>query len=204
MTVLPYGDDAVLVEVVDTAAVVALAAALHSPPVGVIDVVPAALTVVVTFDPARVTRAAITGWIHGARPDSSPRAAGDIVEVPIRYDGDDLDAVAALLGMAPAALVAAHLAATWVVAFTGFAPGFGYLLSDHWPYRVPRLTSPRTRVPAGAVGLADAYCGAYPQATPGGWQLIGTTSAALFDATRTPPALLAPGVRVRFREVSDR
>ncbi|MGN6220446.1 MAG: 5-oxoprolinase/urea amidolyase family protein, partial [Microbacterium sp.] len=111
--------------------------------------------------------------------------------------------------------------AEWRVAFTGFAPGFGYLVSDDWPFDVPRLESPRTRVPAGSVGLAGAFSGAYPRDTPGGWRLIGTTGAPLFDpdaagpthpgaprdapaaqreSGRTP-ALLAPGTRVRFHPV---
>jgi biotin-dependent carboxylase-like uncharacterized protein len=89
------------------------------------------------------------------------------------------------------------------VAFTGFAPGFGYLVSPDWPYDVPRLASPRTRVPAGAVGLAAGFTGAYPRETPGGWRLIGTTDASLFDPDAASPALLAPGTRVRFRPVRE-
>ena len=88
------------------------------------------------------------------------------------------------------------------MAFTGFAPGFGYLIGGAWPFDVPRLESPRARVPAGAVGLAAGYTGAYPRETPGGWRLIGTTSATLFDAAAAAPALLPPGARVRFREAN--
>ena len=104
-----------------------------------------------------------------------------------------------LLGVSADELVRRHAAAEWTVAFTGFAPGFGYLVSPDWPFEVPRLPSPRTRVPRGAVGLAGEFTGAYPRETPGGWRLIGTTAASLFDADATPPALLAPGTRVRFR-----
>ncbi len=87
------------------------------------------------------------------------------------------------------------------MAFTGFAPGFGYLVSPDWPHDVPRLDSPRTRVPAGAIGLAAGFTGAYPRETPGGWRLIGATSARLFDPDAASPALLAPGARVAFRPV---
>ena len=106
--------------------------------------------------------------------------------------------------MSPEALVAQHAAARWSVAFTGFAPGFGYLVSADWPYDVPRLEAPRTRVPEGAVGLAAGFTGAYPRETPGGWRLIGTTRAQLFDPDAASPALLAPGARVRFRPVRAR
>ena len=98
--------------------------------------------------------------------------------------------------------MAQHAAARWSVAFTGFAPGFGYLTSADWPYDVPRLDVPRTRVPKGSVGLAAAFTGAYPRETPGGWQLIGTTRAELFDPDAASPALLSPGGRVRFRPVA--
>ncbi len=120
------------------------------------------------------------------------------------YDGPDLADTAALLGVSPEALVAQHAAARWSVAFTGFAPGFGYLTSADWPYDVPRLEVPRTRVPEGSVGLAAGFTGAYPRETPGGWQLIGTTRAQLFDPDAASPALLSPGGRVRFRPVARR
>ncbi|WP_390894909.1 5-oxoprolinase subunit B/C family protein [Microbacterium festucae] len=167
-------------------------------PPGVIDLVPAARTVLVHVDPARLTLAAARGWLldTSAAASAPPRPAS-VVDLPITYDGADLHAVAALLGMSPDALAARHAAAAWTVAFTGFAPGFGYLVSPDWTLDVPRLTAPRTRVPQGAVGLAGAFTGAYPRETPGGWQLIGTTAAPLFDPAADPPALLAPGSRVR-------
>ena len=89
----------------------------------------------------------------------------------------------------------------WCGAFGGFAPGFGYLTGLPPELHVPRRDTPRTRVPAGSVGLAGPFAGAYPRASPGGWQLVGRTDAGLFDVDRRPPALLAPGGRVRFREV---
>jgi KipI family sensor histidine kinase inhibitor len=127
-----------------------------------------------------------------------------VLEVPVRYDGADLAEVAALWGCDVAEVVRRHTGDRWTVAFCGFAPGFGYLVADegghHWD--VPRRDVPRTRVPAGSVGLAGPYTGAYPRASPGGWQLVGRTTLELFDATREPPALLTPGRPVRFVDVT--
>ena len=114
------------------------------------------------------------------------------------YDGDDLRQTADLLGVSPEALAEQHQLASWRVAFIGFAPGFGYLVSDDWPFEVPRLDAPRQRVPAGAVAVAGAFAGVYPRQSPGGWRLIGRTDAPLWDPETDPPALLLPGRRVRF------
>jgi KipI family sensor histidine kinase inhibitor len=123
------------------------------------------------------------------------------VELEVRNDGVDLAEVARLTGLGPDEVVAAHTGQDWVVAFSGFAPGFGYLrgLSGDQPLTVPRRDQSRVRVPAGAVALAAGYTGVYPRSSPGGWQLIGSTQARLWDVERDPPALLRPGVRVRFR-----
>jgi KipI family sensor histidine kinase inhibitor len=201
---LPMGERAVLAEVDTLEEVLGLHAALSATrPDGVEDLVPAARTVLVTLDPARLPLSAARSWIRasaagetGAIP-SAPRA----VELDVAYDGDDLGDTARLLGVSPDELVRRHASAAWTVAFTGFAPGFGYLVSADWPFDVPRLDTPRTRVPAGAVGLAAGFSGAYPRETPGGWRLIGTTAARLFDADAASPALLEPGSRVRFRPV---
>lgn len=197
--VLPFGDRGLLVEVDNLADVLALHARLAATrPAGVIDLVPAARTVLVHVAPERVSLAAARAWIEHAAAAPPPEAASaPLVEIPIVYDGPDLDDLAHSLGLTPEALAARHAAGTWTVAFTGFAPGFGYLVSEAWPYDVPRRATPRTRVPAGAVGLAGAFSGVYPRETPGGWQLIGTTTAPLFDAD-AGTALLAPGARVRF------
>jgi KipI family sensor histidine kinase inhibitor len=130
-------------------------------------------------------------------PPLAPRAGG-LVEIPVRYDGPDLADVAALWGVSPQAAVRIHAEGRFRVAFCGFAPGFGYLTGLGERYRVPRRSTPRTRVPAGSVALAGPYTGVYPTASPGGWQLVGTTDAALWDPARTPAALLVPGTRVRF------
>ncbi|GAA2081087.1 5-oxoprolinase subunit B family protein [Microbacterium hatanonis] len=203
--VRPMGDRALLAEVGSLDAVLALHAALDaSRPPGVVDLVPAARTVLIALDPAVLPLSRARGWIADAAEHAGPDAAepGPLVEIEVRYDGPDLADTAELLGLAPRALVERHLATAWSVAFTGFAPGFAYLVGEGWPFEVPRLSAPRTRVPAGAVGLAGSFCGAYPRETPGGWRLIGTTRAALFDAGADDPVLLAPRSRVRFVEAT--
>jgi KipI family sensor histidine kinase inhibitor len=127
-------------------------------------------------------------------------ASEEVVTIPVRYDGDDLAEVAAILGMRPEEVVALHTGSSWRVAFGGFAPGFAYLVTDHDRLTVPRRSTPRTRVPAGSVGLAGEFSGVYPRSSPGGWQLIGRTDAVLWDASADPPALLRPGAAVRFEE----
>lgn len=202
---LPMGERAVLAEVGDLDAVLILHAALEAArPAGVVDIVPAARTVLVRVDPRRLPLHRARSWIAQTAEATDaappPRADGSAVEVNVVYDGPDLAVTAELLDMSTDELVRTHLRAQWTVAFTGFAPGFAYLISSDWDFDVPRLDAPRTRVPAGSVGLAGAFSGAYPRETPGGWRLIGTTEAVLFDPDAASPALLAPGARVRFRE----
>lgn len=200
--VLPMGERAFLLEVASTDDVLALRARLEADrPDGVVDIVPAARTVLVRIDPSALPMSVARAWARTAADEagSGTGEPGPLVELDVVYDGADLAETAALLGMNSDDLVRRHSEALWTVAFTGFAPGFGYLVCDDWPYDVPRLASPRTRVPAGAVGLAARFTGAYPRETPGGWRLIGTTDATLFDPDAASPALLAPGARVRFR-----
>lgn len=202
--ILPMGDRAVLLEVDSLDAAIGLHRRLESVRIpGILDLVPAARTVLVRVDPVRLTLAAARAWIAAATTDaaSAPSETPRSVELEVAYDGADLDETSAFLGLSADELVRRHAAAEWTVAFTGFAPGFGYLVSPDWPFEIPRLPSPRTRVPRGAVGLAGEFTGAYPRETPGGWRLIGTTGAALFDPDAASPALLAPGTRVHFRPV---
>jgi KipI family sensor histidine kinase inhibitor len=200
---LPYGDAAVLVEVADLDAALALHADLRAHrPLGVHDVVPAERTVLVRVDPAVTTVAALHHDLASRRPAVHPAADGPLVTIPVGYDGADLDDVATALGWTVDRLVAAHQEHTWWVAFAGFAPGFGYLVPDgDWP-EVPRRADPRTSVPPGSVAVAGRYGGVYPQASPGGWQLVGRTELKVWDVDREPPALLVPGTRVRFEAVS--
>ncbi|CND68966.1 Kinase A inhibitor [Mycobacterium tuberculosis] len=196
MRIIPSGDAALLVEPPDPRALYAALAA--ATPAGVADVVPAARTLTLLLDPS-ADPAAVAAAVRAARPVPAGGAAG-AVEVPVVYDGADLGEVAARTGLTPAGVVAAHTGTPWRVAFTGFAPGFGYLEGGDPRLDVPRRAVPRVRVPAGAVGLAGRYSGVYPVESPGGWQLIGRTEAVLWDLDRDPPALLRPGVSVRFVE----
>ncbi len=200
------GLDAVLVEVGGLAEAMALHARLAaSSPPGVIDVVPAAATVLVRVDRAVVTLDAVRAWVAASVTGTgAPPAPPVRVSLPIRYDGADLDDLAAMFGSSREALAARHAATDWTVAFTGFAPGFGYLIGAGWDLDVPRRRSPRTRVPPGSVALAGVFSGAYPRETPGGWQLVGTTDAALFDPDAAQPALLVPGAPVRFEPLRPR
>jgi KipI family sensor histidine kinase inhibitor len=186
----PVGRDAVLVEVDSPQDAVALAAWARARGLAD-DVVPGAETVL--FDgvgDADALSEALATWVPGEAP------SGREVEVPMVYDGPDLEAVAASWGCGVDEVAARHQATELVSAFCGFAPGFAYL--SGLTLSVPRLATPRTRVPAGSVALAGTWCGVYPVASPGGWRVIGTTGVVLWDARRSEPALLAPGTRVRF------
>jgi KipI family sensor histidine kinase inhibitor len=201
MRLLPCGARALLVELDDLDAVLGLHAALRdAPPPGVSELVPAARTLLVSFDPARTTAERLGEALQAVEFEPGAHPGGELVEIPVVYDGEDLDDVASLTGLARDEVVAAHRDGEYVVAFCGFAPGFGYLTGLDERLHVPRRESPRTRVPAGAVAVADAFTAVYPRTSPGGWQLIGRTDATLWDTGRDPPALLAPGTRVRFTE----
>jgi KipI family sensor histidine kinase inhibitor len=133
-----------------------------------------------------------------AATDAADDTSGEVLTLEVDYDGADLAGTAAEVGLDTDALVRAHTAREYVVAFCGFAPGFGYLRGLDPALHVSRLAEPRTRVPAGSVGIAGEFTGVYPRQSPGGWRLLGRTDADLWDARREPPALLAPGTRVRF------
>lgn len=197
----PYGDAAVLVDLPSLAAVLGLHAALEADRLpGLVDLVPGASTLLVVGDPVAAPSAALAAWVRRTRwQPRMPEAASDPVELPVRYDGPDLGAVADLLDRSPDAVVALHTGSTWTAAFGGFAPGFAYLVTDHGALTVPRRAEPRVTVPAGAVGLAGPFSGVYPRESPGGWQLIGTTEAVLWDPGHG--AVLKPGTTVRFRPV---
>lgn len=199
MRVLPYGDRALLVEVEGPDAVAGIRRALEAAPLpGQREVVPAARTVLVVLDrPPTDLDAAALGRLPVV--DAEPSGAAPLVTVPVVFDGPDLADVARLSGVGD--VVTALTGVELTVAFSGFAPGFGYLTGLPEELHVPRRGTPRTRVPAGAVALAGPYAGIYPRSSPGGWQLVGRTDAVLFDVDRDPPALLVPGARVRFREV---
>lgn len=160
------------------------------------EIVPAAASVLLDGVPNPAgTAARIAGWTP--RPATTTATARE-VEVPTVYDGTDLPAVAGHWGVDVPAVVDRLLRTEFRVAFCGFAPGFAYLTGLPGELAVPRLASPRTRVPAGSVALAGPYAGIYPTASPGGWLLVGRTDLVLFDVHADPPARLTPGTRVRL------
>jgi KipI family sensor histidine kinase inhibitor len=169
----------------------------------IVDLVPAARSVLVIADTAAGAARLHTALVAGvaslaAAPPPASAEAAPPVTIPVHYDGPDLAEVASHTGLTPAEVVAAHTGMPWQVAFGGFAPGFAYLVGGDPRLRVPRHPQPRTTVPAGAVALAGEFSGIYPRSSPGGWQLIGRTDVVLWDPDRTPPAALQPGQQVRF------
>ena len=203
LRVLAAGEAAVLVEAEDGEQAEALHAELlrrraAGDLADAVEIVPAARTVLVSglADPRAFARDVL-------RRDVPPlvRGRGEAVDLPVRFDGPDLAEVADLWGMTGAEVAATVTGTAFRVAFCGFAPGFGYLTGLPEALHVPRRATPRTAVPTGAVALAGPYAGVYPRSSPGGWQLVGTTDARLWDPDREPAALLAPGTGVRFTVV---
>jgi KipI family sensor histidine kinase inhibitor len=168
-------------------------------------------SVLVPFDPVALPRAeaaAIVLNLVGAVERAADEVvdAGTLHHVPVRYggpDGPDLDDICERLGLRPNDVVELHAGAEYRVYFLGFAPGFGYLGPVPPELEIVRLATPRERVPAGSVGIAGRQTAVYPFALPGGWQLIGRTETPMWDVRRDPPALLAPGDRVRFVPFRD-
>lgn len=169
---------------------------------GVVDLVPAAGTLLVRYEPT-MDFAALVARLSDVTPAETAAVTGDPVTIPVRYDGADLAEVARTTGLSADEVVSVHTGPEYTVAFTGFAPGFGYLTGLDPRLRLPRRDSPRTRVPAGAVAVAGEYTGVYPRPSPGGWHLLGSTTAPLWDPRRETPALLRPGTTVRFEAVSS-
>jgi KipI family sensor histidine kinase inhibitor len=203
--VLDYGDQALMLECGSTADVLAAADALRAAALpGVVDIVPASRTVLVKLDGPRyqgVIRQRLRKL--GVSPDSTlgtdPADHHDEAVIDVVYDGPDLAEVADRTGLTPAQVINAHTATRWRVGFSGFAPGFAYLIGGDPRLQVPRRSEPRTSVPAGSVALAGEFSAIYPRQSPGGWQIIGHTDAVLWDIDRPDPALLTPGMWVRFR-----
>lgn len=203
MRVLRCGDHAVLVELNDLSQVLGLYASLRTaPPVGTARLIPAAQTLLVGYDPAATTVKKLSANLLDRTVRPIPPQEERHVEVPVRYDGEDLDDIARLTGLSRREVITRHLAGEHTVGFCGFSPGFAYITGLHSALHVPRHTSPRTAVPPGAVAIADRFTGIYPRTSPGGWRIIGHTDLAVWDLERDPPTVLTPGSRIHFIEVS--
>jgi 5-oxoprolinase (ATP-hydrolysing) subunit B len=187
---------------------------LADPPEGFVEAIPAAETVMVVFDPSRAAastlgprlRAAVqrvsTNTYSTYSTDEPSARQEPAVTIPVVYDGPDLDETSRRTCMSVEEVVRRHEAGEYVVAFCGFAPGFAYLSGLDPALILPRRSIPRTRVPAGSVAVSDRYTSVYPHESPGGWHLLGRTTKVLWDLESQPPALLAPGTRVRFEQVA--
>lgn len=215
MRMLAYGERALLVECSSLAAATDLLLRLTGSqrPVELEDAVVGGQSVLVVARSAAQLaplRAVVQRCAVTATPDDAPSNAPDTtstarrdelsdpVEILVDYGGPDLAEVARLTGLTTEEVVEAHTGRPWRVGFAGFAPGFAYLVGGDPRLRVPRRATPRVSIPAGSVALADGFSGIYPRSSPGGWQVIGTTEAPLWDLNRVPPALLTPGREVRF------
>jgi len=207
ITLHDYGDQALLLEFDSTAEVLAWSAAVREADLpGVLDVVPASRTVLIKVAGPRYqapTRQRLAKLQVAADAPTEATDQSADVEIEVVYDGEDLDEVARLTGLTPDQVVEAHTGTLWQVGFGGFAPGFAYLIGGDSRLAVPRRADPRTKVPAGAVGLAGEFSAVYPRESPGGWQLIGRTSTEMWDVDADPPALLVPGMWVQFRAVTS-
>lgn len=170
-------------------------------PSGITDIVPAFGSTAVHFDPTIITIQQVENWITNQPTDAAQNAPPRTVELPVRYGGDfgsDLDSIAEQTGLSRDEVVLRHTAAEYTVGAIGFQPGFPYLEGLPTELHTHRQASPRTRVPAGSVGIGGPYTGIYPRESPGGWNLIGRTPALLFDEFCQEPSLLKPGDHVRF------
>ncbi|MDR5653513.1 urea amidolyase family protein [Ruixingdingia sedimenti] len=201
---LPAGSDAFLVELADLDTTLTLLDRMAAArPEGVVELVPAARTVLVRFDPTATSRDRLAAHIATLDLSQHTGREGESFEIPVTYDGADLGDVAEILGWTVAEVIRRHTAATYTVAFTGFAPGFAYMTCDDPAFDLPRRQSPRLRIPPGSVALGGRFGGIYPTESPGGWQLLGTTPLAMWDPARPArAAMLAPGDRVHFRDMA--
>ena len=173
-------------------------ALLRAPPPGLLDAVPAYGVLYLEYDPRRLSRGRLLRLLKGLPQERAEE--GRVVEIPVRYDGEDLPEVASRLGLSLEAVKALHQKPLYRVYALGFTPGFPFLAEVEPALRLPRKPHPRPRVPAHAVAVAGVQTGIYPLPSPGGWNLLGTSLVAVYDPHRETPFLLRPGDRVRFLE----
>lgn len=207
MKIVPLSDSAVLLRLGETIDPVInrqvrlLAAALTLDPFpGIIETVPGYASLTIHYDSLTLTHAQVCEWLESRLSLAAETASRPVktVEIPVIYDGPDLDFVAAHCRLTIDEVIRLHTSTPYIVYMMGFTPGFPYLGILPEALRVPRLETPRPKVPAGSVALAGVQTGIYPVDSPGGWRLVGRTALTLFDPQREPPFLFAPGDEVRF------
>ncbi|MDC9594635.1 5-oxoprolinase/urea amidolyase family protein [Xenorhabdus sp. IM139775] len=205
MRFLPVNCNTIMVELSGLAETLALLDSLNmSPVLGIEEMIPAARTLMIRFRPTKISSQQLAAEIRHRDLQERGHATGKRIEIPVHYTGDDLALVAEILGCTVQEVIHQHSENEYTVAFTGFAPGFAYMVSNASQWNIPRRETPRTRIPAGAVALAGEFSSIYPQASPGGWQIIGMTTERMWDLSRSSPALLQPGYRVNFRDAGRR
>ncbi|WFQ79236.1 5-oxoprolinase/urea amidolyase family protein [Xenorhabdus sp. SF857] len=201
MRFLPVNSNTIMVELSGLSETLALLDSLNMAPIlGIEEIIPAARTLMVRFRPAKISFQQLALEISRRDLQERSHTTGKSIEIPVHYNGDDLALVAEIVGCTVQEVIQQHTENEYTVAFTGFAPGFAYMVSNTSQWNIPRRKTPRTRIPAGAVALAGEFNSIYPQASPGGWQLIGITTERMWDLSRPSPALLQPGYRVNFRD----
>ncbi|MEQ4922472.1 5-oxoprolinase/urea amidolyase family protein [Proteus hauseri] len=205
MRFLPVNLSHLLVELSSLKETLALYESIKQADISAIqDIVPAAKTLLIHYKPWSITAEELTFQIRQLEVKSVLARQTQLLTIPVHYQGEDLNEVAELLGISTTEVIRRHTDQEYQVAFTGFAPGFAYLIADETSLYVPRRKTPRTRIPAGSVGLAGEFSGVYPQQSPGGWQLIGTTDIKMWDLSRQQPAFLLPGNNVHFIDAKKR
>lgn len=220
MRLLPAGSAALLAEFPVMDDVITFhEALLRRKPVGTVEFIPASRTILITFDPEETSHEKLARALAEIAAQASPAASaaaladpaladaalpgGALAVIPVTYDGPDLDEVALETGLTAKEIIRRHTAPLYTVAFCGFAPGFAYLTGLDPVLMLSRHSVPRIQVPAGSVAVSGQYTSVYPRISPGGWRLLGRTTAIMWDLAREQPALLAPGDKVRFTEASS-
>jgi KipI family sensor histidine kinase inhibitor len=199
MRFLPVSLTSMLVELADLEETLALLTSLQTTPVtGIEEMFPTARTLLVHFQPEEVTAAQLASELSKRELSANLLHFDRLIEIPVCHDGEDLAHVADLTGLSMKEVIQCHTKKEFTVALCGFAPGFAYLIGGDPALNVPRRENPRVQIPAGSVAIVGSFSGVYPQSSPGGWQLIGTTSMRIWDSSRSSNALLQPGNRVRF------
>lgn len=174
-------------------------------PAGVVEVVPAYRSLLVYYRPWELPLHALLGWLARLEVWEVDPGPSRLVRMPVVYGeefGPDLEEIARFARISPQEVTAIHAGRDYMVYCLGFAPGFPFLGKVAPEIAIPRLATPRTRVPAGSVGIAGEQTGIYPSESPGGWRLVGRTPLPLFAPHRDPPTLLQPGDRVRFLPIT--